>query len=185
MLDSVFDEVKRKMDAAIEHLGKELAGIRTGRASIGLLDGITVDYYGTQTPLAQVATLNTPDPLTISVQPWEAKMIPVIEKAILASGLGLTPLNDGKVVRINMPSLTEERRKDLTKVVRKMAEETKVALRNVRREGLDKVKKHEKDKQATEDDARKASDRIQKIVDDHIVQVDKKISAKEKEIMDR
>lgn len=185
MLDSVFDEVKRKMDAAIEHFGKELAGIRTGRASVGLLDSVIVDYYGTETPLTQVATLNTPDALTITIQPWEAKMIPVIEKAINLSGLGLNPTNDGKIVRLNMPKPTEERRKELTKVVRKMAEETKIALRNVRREGLDKVKKHEKDKQATEDDARKASDKIQKIVDDHIAQVDKKTAAKEKEIMDR
>jgi ribosome recycling factor len=185
MLDSVFDEVKRKMDAAIEHFGKELAGIRTGRASTGLLDGIMVDYYGTATALNQVATLNTPDALTISIQPWEVKMIPVIEKAINLSGLGLNPTNDGKIVRINMPKPTEERRKELTKVVRKMAEESKIALRAVRREGLDKVKKHEKDKQATEDDAHKASDKIQKIVDEHIAQVDKITAAKEKEIMDR
>ncbi|MBI5814934.1 MAG: ribosome recycling factor [Nitrospinae bacterium] len=185
MLNNLFDDLNRKMDGAIEHLGKEFGGVRTGRASVALLDGIKVDYYGTETPLNQVASVSTPDSLTIAIQPWEAKMIPVIEKAILTSGLGLNPANDGKVVRINMPSLTEERRKELTKVVRKISEESKVALRNLRREGLEKVKKLEKDKAVSEDDAHKAGEKIQKIVDDHIGSVDKKTAAKEKEIMDR
>ncbi|MBI4665643.1 MAG: ribosome recycling factor [Nitrospinae bacterium] len=185
MLDNVYDEVKRKMDTAIDHLGKELAGVRTGRASLGLLDGIKVDYYGTMSLLNQVASLTTPDALTIAIQPWEQKLVPVIEKAIMMSDLGLMPTNDGKVIRISMPSLTEERRKELTKHVKKLAEEAKIALRNIRRDGVEKIKKLEKDKAVSEDDARKATDKVQKIIDEHIAIVDKKTAAKEKEIMDR
>jgi len=185
MLEGLFDDVKRKMDATLEHLGKEFGGVRTGRASVTLLDSIKVDYYGVESPLNQVASVNTPDALTIAISPWEHKLIPVIEKAIMASDLGLTPVNDGKVIRISMPALTEERRKELTKHVRKIAEETKIALRNLRREGLEKIKKLEKDKNISEDDAHKAAEKMQKLVDDHIAAADKKTAAKEKEIMDR
>lgn len=185
MLNSLFDDIKTRMDVAIDHLSHELAGIRTGRASIGLLDGIHVDYYGASTALNQVASISTPDPFTLAIQPWETKMMAVIEKAIMASDLGLTPSNDGKVVRINLPALTEERRKELTKHARKISEETKIAVRNVRRDGIEKLKKLEKDKHIPEDDVRKATDKIQKIIDDHIAAIDKITATKEKEIMDR
>ena len=184
-MDRVFDEAKRKMDVTVEHLAKELAGIRTGRASTALLDGVTVDYYGADTPINQVANVSTPDALTISIQPWDAKMIGAIEKAILASDLGLTPADDGKVIRINMPPLTEERRKELTKHVRKLAEDAKIALRNVRREAIEQIKKLEKEKEVSEDEARKGGDRIQKIIDEHISKIDKMTAEKEKEVMDR
>ncbi len=184
MLDSIYDETKHKMDVTIAHLTKEFAGVRTGRASIGILDGITVDYYGTKTPLSQVANLSTPDPLTINVGPWEVTMVPIIEKAIMASDLGLNPSNDGKTIRISIPPLTEERRKELTKHVRRLAEEAKVALRNVRRESVDKVKKQEKNKEISEDEAHTGADKIQKIIDEHITLVDKTLASKEKEVMD-
>ena len=184
-MENVFNDVKHKMDASINHLIKELNSIRTGRASIGLLDGITVDYYGAQTPLNQIANLSLPDPLTIGVQPWEPAMTPVIERAILASDLGLTPLSDGKMIHIPIPSLTEERRKDLSKVVRKNAEDAKIAVRNVRREGVESLKKLEKQKDISEDDSRGGQDKIQKITDEHISRIDKLADEKEKEIMDR
>jgi len=184
-MDTVFDQAKHKMDVSIEHLTKEFAGVRTGRASVGLLEGINVDYYGTETPINQVANVSTPDPLTISIQPWEQKMIAAVEKAILASDLGLTPSNDGKVVRITMPPLTEERRRDLTKHVRKVAEDTKIAMRNVRREAIEQIKKLEKEKTVSEDDAKRGNEKVQKIIDEHIAQVDKITAEKEKEIMDR
>lgn len=184
-MQNVFDDMKHKMDVTIEHLAKEFGSIRTGRASVGLLDGITVDYYGADTPLNQVSNISTPDALTIAIQPWEPKMIGPIEKAILASDLGLTPANDGKVIRISMPPLTEERRKELTKHVRKIAEDAKIAMRNVRRDGIEQIKKLEKDKEVSEDDARKGSEKIQKIIDDHISVVDKLTAEKEDEIMDR
>ncbi len=185
MMDNVFDQVKHKMDVTVEHLRKEFAGIRTGRASLGLLDGIHVDYYGSDTPLNQVANLSVPDPLTINIQPWETAMIPVVEKAILSSDLGLTPASDGKVIRIPIPSLTEERRKELTRVVRKIGEEAKIALRNVRREGVDQIKNLEKEKKISEDDARKGIDRIQKLTDSGVASVDKLALEKEEEVMDR
>lgn len=185
MVEEVFKEVKHKMEVTIEHLGRELGGIRTGRASLGLLDGIHVDYYGVETPLSQVANLALPDPLTISVQPWDTSMTPAIEKAILASDLGLTPANDGKTIRIPIPPLTEERRKELVKVVRKTAEETKIAIRNVRREGVDHIKKKEKAKQISEDQAHTAADKVQKITDEFIGAVNGLEAEKEKEVMDK
>lgn len=185
MLNSVYDDTKHKMETTVNHLGKELAGVRTGRASTGLLEGITIDYYGTQTALSQVANISTPDAMTIGIQPWDVSVLPAIEKAIMLSDLGLTPSNDGKVVRIAIPPLTEERRKDLTKHVRKLAEDGKIALRNVRREGIERIKKMEKDKELSSDDLKKGSDQIQKIIDGYITGVDKMTTAKEKEIMDR
>lgn len=185
MVDEVLKEVKHKMEVTVEHMGRELAGIRTGRASLGLLDGIHVDYYGVETPLSQVANLSVPDPLTISLQPWDASMTPVIEKAILASDLGLTPANDGKVIRIPIPPLTEERRKELVKVVRKVAEEAKIALRNVRREGVDHIKKKGKAKEISEDETHTATDKVQKITDEFIGTVSRLEAEKEKEVMDK
>lgn len=184
-MENVFKEVRHKMDVTLDHLAKEMAGIRTGRASLGLLDHVRVDYYGTETPLNQVANLSIPDSLTISVQPWDASMVTVIEKAILTSDLGLTPSNDGKVIRIPIPPLTEERRKELTRVVKKEAEDAKIALRNVRREGVDQIKKLEKQKDISEDDSKKGLDMIQKITDEYVAKADKMCAEKEKEVMDR
>ena len=184
-METVFEAMRHKMSVTVEHQGKEFAGIRTGRASLGLLDGIHVDYYGTDTPISQVANLAIPDPLTISIQPWEPAMVAVIEKAIMASDLGLTPGSDGKIIRIPIPPLTEERRKELSKVVRKLQEDAKIALRNVRRVGVEQIKKMEKGKEISEDDSRGGQDKIQKITDEFIAQVTKLEAEKEKEILDQ
>jgi ribosome recycling factor len=181
-------ELKRKteerMKGVVETLKKDFGSIRTGRASLALLDGISVDYYGTPTPLNQVAALNVPESRTILIQPWEQKVIPVIEKAILKSDLGLTPSNDGKVIRINIPPLTEERRRDLVKVVRKRAEESKVSARNIRREANEELKKLEKEKHIGEDDLKKSLDEVQKLTDSFIAKIDETLQHKEKEIME-
>ena len=177
-------KLQEKMDKAIEVFRHDLASIRTGRASLSLIEGITVDYYGTQTPLNQVATLSVPDPKTITIQPWEQRIIPDIEKAILQSDLGITPTNDGKIIRLNIPPLTEERRKQLVKVVRKRAEEARVAIRNIRREFNEELKKMEKNKEISEDQLKKDLDEVQKITDEHIKKVDKILESKENEIME-
>jgi ribosome recycling factor len=181
-------EIRKKtterMSSALEVLKKEFASIRTGRASLALVDGIVVDYYGTPTPLPQVASLSVPESRQIAIQPWEKNLIPLIEKAIMKSDLGLTPANDGKVIRINIPILTEERRKQLVKVVRKRAEESKVAVRNIRRDSNDELKKLEKEKHVSEDDVKKEQEEIQKITDTFIKKVDEIVEHKEKEIME-
>lgn len=181
-------ELKRKaverMDHSIEALKKEFASVRTGRASLALLDGIKVDYYGTPTPLQQVASLSVPESRQIAIQPWDQKIISDIEKAIMKSDLGLTPTNDGKVIRINMPSLTEERRKQLVKVVRKNSEDAKVAVRNIRRDVNDEIKKLEKEKHLSEDDTKKSLDEIQKFTDSYVKKIDEILAHKEKEIME-
>ncbi|MEW6107933.1 MAG: ribosome recycling factor [Nitrospirota bacterium] len=181
-------ELKRKtndrMNSAVEALKKEFSSIRTGRASLALLDGITIDYYGTPTPLQQLASLSIPESRQIAIQPWEQRIIPDIEKAILKSDLGLTPMNDGKTIRINIPVLTEERRKQLVKLVRKRAEEGKVAVRNIRRDSNEELKKLEKDKHLSEDEAKKEHDEIQKITDSFIKKIDEVLAHKEKEIME-
>ncbi len=173
-----------KMDSATEAFKKELASVRTGRASLALLDGIKVDYYGTPTPIAQVASLSIPDSRQIAIQPWEPKIISEIEKAILKSDLGLTPTNDGKLIRINIPSLTEERRKQLVKVVKKNAEDSKVVIRNIRRDINEEIKKLEKDKHTSEDETKKSLDETQKLTDSYIKKIDELLSHKEKEIME-
>lgn len=173
-----------RMHGALDALKKDLGSIRTGRASLALMDGMTVDYYGTPTPLQQLASLSVPESRQIAIQPWESKIIPDIEKAILKSDLGLTPMNDGKVIRITIPVLTEERRKQLVKVVRKRAEEAKVAVRNIRRESNEELKKFEKDKHLSEDDVKKEQEEIQKITDSNIKKVDEILGHKEKEIME-
>lgn len=173
-----------RMSGAVDALKKDFAAIRTGRASLSLLDGIVVDYYGTSTPLNQVATLGIPDPRQITIQPWEQKLIPEIEKAILKSGLGLTPTNDGKVIRLNIPSLTEERRKELVKVAKKRAEEARVAIRNIRRDINDEIKKSEKEQHLSEDDVKRLQDEIQKVTDLYIAKVEEVLQHKEKEIME-
>jgi len=173
-----------RMDGAIEALKKDFASVRTGRASLALLDGIVVDYYGTATPLQQVASLSVPDPRQIAIQPWEQKIIPEIEKAIMKSDLGLTPSNDGRIIRIMIPALTEERRKQLVKVVKKRAEEAKVAIRNIRRDTNEELKKLEKDQHISEDDVKKFHDETQKLTDAYVAKVDEVLKHKENEIME-
>lgn len=181
-------ELKKKaaerMNGAVESLKKDFGSIRTGRASLSLLDGIRVDYYGTPTPLSQVATLGIPESRQITIQPWEQRLVPDIEKAILKSDLGLTPNNDGKTIRLNIPQLTEERRKQLVKIVRKRAEEARVAVRNIRRDIIDELKKAEKEKHLSEDDVKRLQDEIQKITDSYINKVEDVLQHKEKEIME-
>jgi ribosome recycling factor len=183
MLENVYKETREKMDKGLEALRKEQSRIRTGRASVALLDGIRVQYYGSVVPLNQVASLSVPESRLITIQPWDIKAIGEIEKAILKSELGLTPINDGKIIRINIPPLTEERRRDLVKVIKKMAEETKVALRNIRRDSNESLKGLKKDKHISEDDSFKAQEEVQKITKDYIEKVDRISEEKEKEIL--
>lgn len=184
MIQDIRKKTLERMNGAIEALKKEFASVRTGRASLALLDGIMLDYYGTATPLQQIASLSIPESRQIAIQPWEQRVIPEIEKAILKSDLGLTPMNDGKTIRINIPILTEERRKQLVKVVRKRAEESKVAIRNIRRDANEELKKLEKDEHLSEDDVKKEYDEIQKVTDSFIKKVDEVLGHKEKEIME-
>jgi len=184
MKNAVLEEVGKKMDKAIKAFEKDLTHVRTGRASAALLDGIKVDYYGTQMPLTQVATVAVPESRLITIQPWDANILGDIEKAILSSELGLTPSNDGKIIRVSVPPLTEERRKELVKLVKKMGEECKVAIRNVRRDGIEKLKKQKKDKEISEDEQFKLQDEIQKITDAHVKMVDDIVAKKEKEILE-
>jgi len=181
-------ELKRKaaerMTRSIEVLKKDFASIRTGRASLSLLDGIFINYFDTQTPLQQLATLSIPESRQITIQPWDQKIIPDIEKAILKSDLGLTPSNNGKIIRIIIPPLTEERRKQLVKAVKKKAEESKVAIRNIRRDTNDELKKLEKENHLSEDEAKKLHDEVQKVTDTYIAKVDEVLKHKEKEIME-
>jgi ribosome recycling factor len=171
------------MDKSIQSLKGELAKVRTGRASTALVDTVHVDYYGSNVPLNQVANVTTPDARTIMVAPWEPSTLGAIEKAILAANLGLTPQNDGKVIRISVPAMTEERRKEMVKLVKKMGEETKVAIRNHRRDGNEEIKKQEKAKTVSEDEAKKSTDLIQKKTDEKVKEVDTVIAGKEKEIL--
>ena len=171
-----------KMEGQVEHLRHEFTGLRTGRASVALLDQVKVDYYGTPTPLKQVATLATPESRLITVQPFERTLMKDIEKAILASGLGLTPTNDGKLIRLPIPPLTEERRKDLVKVAKRLTEEVRVHIRNIRRDVLEDIKKAQKDSTLAEDDAKKAHDEIQKLTDTYMAKVDDLLKKKEAEI---
>lgn len=177
-------KIDERMNSAIDALKKEFSSVRTGRASLALLDGIFVDYYGTLTPLQQLANLSIPESRQIAVQPWEQRIISDIEKAILKSDLGLTPMNDGKTIRINIPILTEERRKQLVKLIKKRAEEAKVAVRNIRRDSNEELKKREKERHLSEDDVKKEHDEIQKITDSFIKKIDEILEHKEKEIME-
>lgn len=171
------------MQKTIEDMGRELASIRTGRASVHLLDGVMVDYYGVPTPLNQVATLHAPEPNLITVQPWDVSQIGKLERGILGSGLGLNPNNDGRLIRIPIPPLTEERRRTLARQVGKVAEEHRTAVRQIRRDANDRLKKLEKDKTISEDDQFRTTDEIQKLTDDFIAQVDALAKAKEDEIL--
>jgi len=183
-VEALFKDTGGRMARSIEAFKKDLGKIRTGRASFSLLDGIKVDYYGTPTPLPQVGTLSVPESRMITVTPWDTKMVGPIEKAIQASGLGLNPSNDGKMVRIPIPPLTEERRKDLVKVVKKMAEDARIAVRNIRRESLEKVKEKEKKKEISEDEMKRWQDRVQKETDSYVKKIEEILKAKEQEIME-
>ena len=185
MVNEAKKKAEEKMNKALDTLRREFAAIRTGRASLGILDGIVVDYYGTPTPLNQVSNLAVPDPRTITIQPWEAKILGEIEKAILKSDVGLTPSNDGKTIRLSIPPLTEERRQQIVKHARKIAEDSRVAVRNIRRDINDEIKKKAKDKDAhiSEDETKKLQDDIQKTTDSYIKKVDELLAHKEKEIM--
>lgn len=183
-MEALLKETSARMERSIEAFRKELGKVRTGRASFSLLDGVKVDYYGTPTPLQQVGTLSVPESRLITVTPWDTKMIGPIEKAIQGSGLGLNPSSDGKTVRIPIPPLTEERRKELAKVVRKMAEDARVAVRNVRREAIEKLKDREKKKEISEDVVKRGQERIQKETDAHVKKIDEILKSKEQEILE-
>jgi ribosome recycling factor len=184
-MQTVLKDLDTRMNGALEVLAREFAGVRTGRASAALLDTIRVDYYGNPTPINQMASVSVPDARTLMIQPWEASQLKEIEKAIMKSDLGIQPVNDGKVIRLTMPTPTEERRKQLVKNVHKMAEDARVAVRNVRREANDKLKALAKDKKApiTEDEERRGHDQIQKTTDRFIAKIDELLKKKEQEIM--
>ncbi len=183
MKDEVLSEIKRKMDKVLEVMARDLSRVRTGRASVALLEGIKVDCYGTSMPLSQVASLAAPESRLLTVQPWDQTVLGDIEKAILKSDLGLNPVKDGKLIRLPIPALTTERRKELVKMVKKMAEEAKVALRNIRREANEDLKEMKKEKLLPEDDAHRGQEEVQKVTDEFIKKVDVRSAEKEKEIM--
>ena len=178
-----FDEFSKKMDKTLVHLAEEFDAVRAGRANPKVLDRITVEYYGSETQLNGVATISSPDARTLVIQPWDTSLLKEIQKAILSSELGINPQNDGKVIRLIFPQLTEERRKELTKQVKKYAEDAKVAMRNIRRDGMDYVKKLKKNNEITEDDQKKAEKDLQDMLDKFTKKVDEALAAKEKELM--
>ena len=178
-----FKDFGRRMDKTLDVLAENFGAVRAGRANAKVLDRITVEYYGSETPLNGVATISSPDARTLVIQPWDTKLLKDIQKAIQCSDLGINPQNDGRVIRLVFPQLTEERRKDLIKQVKKYAEESKVAMRNVRRDGMDYVKKLKKNSEITEDDQKKAEKDLQDLLDQYIKKVDNALAAKEKELM--
>ena len=184
MLQDVIDTAKEKMKKSCEVYEREMMSLRAGRANPQLLDRIMVDYYGTPTPINQIGNISSPEPRLLVIAPWEAKMIPQVEKAIQKSDLGLNPSNDGKLIRLVFPELNEERRKDLTKVASKGAEETKVAIRSIRRDAIEQIKKLKKNSEITEDDQRDAEEDMQKLTDKAVKEVDEIYAKKEKEIME-
>jgi len=184
MVDEVISSMKSEMKLAVEAMNKDFSRMRTGRANLAILDGIKVDYYGTATPLNQVASMSTPEPRLIVIKPWEKNMVPVIEKAILVGDLGLNPNNDGEVVRIPIPPLTEERRKDLVKMVKGMGEDYKVQVRRIRRDSNEMLKQLEKEKEISEDDLHREMDKVQSHTDEFIKKIDDQIDKKEKEILE-
>ncbi|MCL6585713.1 MAG: ribosome recycling factor [Anoxybacillus sp.] len=184
MAKQVLTATKEKMDKAVQAFTRELASVRAGRANPGLLEKITVDYYGMPTPINQLAGIHVPEARLLVIQPYDKSILKDVEKAILASDLGLTPSNDGSVIRITIPPLTEERRRELVKVVKKYSEDAKVAVRNIRRDANDELKKLEKNGEITEDELRGYTDDVQKLTDDHIAKIDAITKDKEKEIME-
>lgn len=185
MAQTNFDlnDVKRRMDGAVQSLKSDLASLRTGRATSNLLDPIQIEAYGARMPINQVATVSVPEPRMLSVQVWDRGMVSAVEKAIRESDLGLNPQTEGQVLRLRIPELNEQRRKEMVKVAHKYAEESRIAVRHVRRDGLDLLKKLEKDGHMSEDDAARHADQVQKATDQHVVEIDQALSAKEKEIM--
>jgi ribosome recycling factor len=184
MINEILDDAKIRMDKSVESLKSELMRLRTGRANTGLLDSIKVDYYGSPTPLSQVANINVQDARTLSVQPWEKNMMQPIEKAILESDLGLNPMSAGDVMRIPIPPLTQERRLDLVKIVKNEGEGGKVAVRNIRRDAISHIKELLKDKDISEDDERRAEEQVQKLTDTHVAIIDSLLKEKEEELME-
>jgi ribosome recycling factor len=184
MSEKIFSDLEEKMSKTQGNLQGDLNKVRTGRASLALFDDIRVDYYGTPTPLKQVATLSVPESRLIIIQPWDPSMIGEIEKAILKSELGVTPANDGKIIRITIPRLTEERRKELVKIIKKMGEQGKVAIRNIRRDANEGLKNMEREKSISQDELHQNMDKIQKITDDFIRKIDETLEVKEKEILE-
>jgi ribosome recycling factor len=182
-MQALVKDIEARMTSAIDTLTREFASVRTGRASTGLVETVRVDYYGTPTPVTQMASVSVPDARTLLIQPWETGQLGPIEKAILKSDLGLTPVNDGKVIRLTMPPLSEERRKQLAKTVHKLAEDARVAIRNIRREANDRLKAMGRDKNVSEDEERRGHDLIQKTTDRYIVRVDELLKKKEQEIL--
>lgn len=178
-----FSEFARKMDKTLDHLAEEFGAVRAGRANAKVLDRINVEYYGQETPLNGVATISSPDARTLVIQPWDAQLLKEIQKAILMSDIGINPQNDGRVIRLVFPQLTEERRKELTKQVKKYAEDAKVAMRNLRRDGMDYVKNLKKKSEITEDEQKKAEKDLQDLLDKYIKKVDEALASKEKELM--
>ena len=183
-MNEVIKEAKMKMDKSIEAFRQEIAKVRTGKATTALLDGIKVDYYGTLTPLNQVANVTVLDAHTLSITPWDKNMVPLIDKAILTADLGFNPLNDGTNIKIPIPQLTEERRKDLGKLAKKFGEDAKIALRSIRHHAIDKLKKMEKDKELSEDLRHDGEAEVQKVTDNHTKTIDDMVAHKEKEIME-
>ncbi len=184
MTKDIVTKARSAMDKAIESLKKDFTKVRTGRASVSLLDDVRVDYYGTPTPLSQLGTLAVPEPRLITIQPWEKKLLPEIEKAIFKADLGLTPNSDGQLIRMAIPPLTEDRRKEMVKMLKRMAEDTKVAVRNIRRDANDAVKKLAKDKEISEDDAKRVEKEIQDLTDKFVARADEVVAVKEKEVME-
>jgi len=182
-LKDTFAQLKTRMEKAVEDFRREMAAVRTGRASVHMLDGVTVDYYGTVTPLNQMGNVSAPEPQMITVQPWDISQLSAIEKAIRSSDLGLNPMNDGKLIRVPVPALTEERRKDMVKHLHKFLEEHRTAIRNIRRDGNDAIKKTMKDKKITEDEERRALEELQKLTDDEIKKMEEMSKTKEKEVL--
>ena len=184
MVKEVLKEANERMEKAVDHVRNELSKIRTGKATTTILDNVKVDYYGTMTPINQVANVSTPDYHTITVQPWDKTVIPLIEKAILSADMGLNPANDGNVIRVPIPALNEERRKEIVKMVKKFGEEGKIAVRNIRRDDIEKLKKMEKEEHFSEDERKHGENEIQKLTDSHIKDIDSLVDAKEKEVME-
>lgn len=183
-LNEIYKSIEEKMGKAIESVEHEFTGLRTGRASVALIDGIQIEAYGSKMPLKQMATISTPDARTLMVQPFDKNMMATVEKAILAANLGMTPNNDGKVIRLNIPPLTEDRRKDLVKMARKMAEDGRISVRNIRRNANDEIKKTEKEHDIAEDEREKALKHVQEITDKHIKEIDAALARKEKDVME-
>jgi ribosome recycling factor len=184
-LEEIISKTKEQMTKSLEFFKQQIAKVRTGKANASILDNIKVDYYGSPTPITQIATINVPDAKTIVIQPWDPSTLGAIEKAIKQSDLGFNPMNDGRILRIPVPPLTEERRKEIVKFCKKLTEDAKIAIRNIRRDQIELIRKAEKEKQLTEDDKKLGEEKIQKVTDEFIKKIDEIFSAKEKEIMEQ